>query len=99
MRIKTHPGEILKEEFMIPSELSANKLAKYLDVPLSRIIEIISGKRGITANTALRLSKFFNTDARFWMNLQVEYDLSVARRDLADVLENLSTACGRKEED
>ena len=70
-----HPGEILKTEFLEPMGLSQNKLAKEIGVPPRRINEIIHGKRAITADTALRFSKFFGTTAQFWLNLQAHYEL------------------------
>jgi addiction module HigA family antidote len=73
-----HPGEILREEFLVPLELSMNKLALDLRVPPTRIAEIVHGRRSITPDTALRLGRYFNTSARFWMNLQTNYDLEVA---------------------
>jgi len=73
-----HPGEILLEEFMEPFELSANKLAKTLDVPTNRVTAIIKGTRGITGDTALRLGKAFDTTPNFWMNLQSQYELDIA---------------------
>ncbi|GFM37716.1 HigA family addiction module antitoxin [Desulfovibrio psychrotolerans] len=76
MRIKTHPGEVLREEFMVPFKLSASKLSGYLGVPLSRITEIVNEKRGVTADTAVRLAKFFGNSSEFWINLQVQHDLS-----------------------
>ena len=76
MRIKTHPGEVLREEFMVPWQISANKLSGYLRVPLSRITEIVREQRGVTADTATRLAKFFGTSAEFWLNLQAQHDLS-----------------------
>lgn len=75
------PGEILLEEFMKPFGISQNKLSRDIDVPAGRINEIINGKRAITADTALRLSRFFGTSAELWMNLQVDYDLRKARRE------------------
>jgi len=75
-----HPGEILKEEFMAPLGLSANKLAKTLKVPTNRITNIVSGKRGITEDTALRLSEAFGTTPEFWANLQTHYNLVIARQ-------------------
>lgn len=75
------PGEILLEEFMIPFGISQNKLARDIDVPAGRINEIIKGKRIITADTALRLAKFFGTTPELWLNLQSDYDLRKARRD------------------
>jgi addiction module HigA family antidote len=70
-----HPGEILLEEFLIPMEISAYRLAKEIFIPQTRISEIIKGNRRITADTALRLSKFFGTSAKFWLGLQDDYDL------------------------
>jgi len=71
-----HPGRILKRE-MMARELSANKLALSLRVPSGRITQILNGKRGISAETALRLSRYFGNSARFWMNLQIRYELAV----------------------
>ena len=82
-RIRTHPGEVLAEEFMKPLGLSARALAAELDVPANRITEIIRQRRGVTADTAIRLARRFGTTPRFWMNLQVAYDLSVAEAALA----------------
>jgi len=70
-----HPGEILKEEFMKPLDLSSRKLALTLGVPASRINDIVLKRRGITADTAVKLGKFFKTTPKFWMNLQVSYEL------------------------
>ena len=70
-----HPGEILETEFLQPMGLSQNKLAKEIGVPPRRINEIVHGKRAITADTALRFSKFFGTTAQFWLNLQAHYEL------------------------
>jgi addiction module HigA family antidote len=72
-----HPGEVLQEEFLKPLALSPYRLAKELSVPPRRINEIVLGKRGITADTALRLARFFGTSARFWLNLQTGHDLAV----------------------
>jgi len=72
-----HPGEILAEEFLKPLELSEYRLAKGLRVPARRINEIVHGKRAITADTALRLGRFFRNSARFWLNLQTAYDLQI----------------------
>lgn len=77
-----HPGEILLEEFLEPMELSQYRLAKDISVPARRINEIVHGKRGITADTALRLARYFGTTERFWMNLQTHYDLEVEKRRL-----------------
>ena len=73
-----HPGEILLEEFMKPMGITARQLAADIDVPPSRISELVNGRRPITADTALRLGLYFGMDARFWMNLQTEYDMRVA---------------------
>ncbi|MDF0667559.1 MAG: HigA family addiction module antitoxin [Nitrospira sp.] len=80
-----HPGEILLEEFMKPSDspINANTLAKALDVPANRITAIIKGQRGITGDTAVRLATFFNTTAEFWMNLQKTYELRLAEQALS----------------
>ena len=82
-----HPGEILMEEFLEPLGISQYRLAKDISVPPRRINEIVHGKRSITANTALRLSRFFGTTERFWLNLQVRYDLEVEKDRLEDVLD------------
>jgi addiction module HigA family antidote len=73
-----HPGEILREEFIKPNSLSSRKLAQNLQIPASRINDIVLERRGITADTALRLAKFFCTTPKFWMNLQVSYELRAA---------------------
>jgi addiction module HigA family antidote len=83
-----HPGEILLEDFMKPLGISQYRLAKDIGVPALRISQIIHGKRAITADTALRLGRYFGTDAQSWLNLQTQYDLEVAREALADRLEN-----------
>ncbi len=74
-----HPGEILMEEFLKPLGISQYKLAKNINVPARRINEIVHGKRSITADTALRLSRYFNLSERFWLNLQARYDLEVEK--------------------
>ena len=81
-----HPGEILQEEFLAPFGLTQYRLAKSIDVKQTRISEIIAGRRGITADTALRLARFFGTSEGFWMNLQMSYDADKAREELAEVL-------------
>lgn len=73
-----HPGEILREEYLAPLRMSVNSLAKALNVTPARINDIVRERRGITADTALRLARYFGTDARSWMNLQAAYDLRVA---------------------
>ena len=82
-----HPGEILLEEFLQPLEISQYRLAKDIGVPVRRINEIVLGKRRITADTALRLSRFFGLSVRFWINLQSRYDLELEKDRLSDRLE------------
>jgi len=77
-RIATHPGEVLHEEFMEPLGLSANRLGTMLGVPHNRISDIIRGRRGVTADTALRLARCFGTTPEFWLNLQIAHDVSKA---------------------
>ncbi len=77
------PGDLLREEFMEPLGLSANALARALHVPPNRITAILHGQRAITADTALRLARYFGNTAEFWLNLQADYDLRCARRDKA----------------
>ena len=74
-----HPGETLREDFLQPLGLSANRLAIELQVPVTRVNDIVRGKRAITADTALRLARYFGTTPQFWMNLQSNYDLEVAQ--------------------
>jgi antitoxin HigA-1 len=76
--LPVHPGEILLQEFMKPLQISQNQLARDLNVPPRRINEIVHGKRGITVDTALRLSRHFGTSVEFWINLQTHYELEVA---------------------
>ncbi len=83
-----HPGEILLEEFLQPMGISQYRLAKSISVPQRRISEIVKGTRRVTADTALRLGRFFAMEAQFWLNLQARYDLLVAESALADRLEN-----------
>src|ERR1700681_162647 len=73
-----HPGETLREDYLKPLGMSVNKLALKLQVPATRITEIVHGRRGITADTAFRLARYFNTTPKFWLNLQTSYDLAVA---------------------
>lgn len=84
-----HPGEILFEEFMAPLELSQNRLAIAIDVPPRRINEIVHGKRSISANTALRLSRYFGTSEQFWINLQSRHDIECERDHLAGSLDRI----------
>ena len=82
-----HPGEILLEDFLVPLGLSQYRLAKGISVPPRRINEIVHGKRSISADTALRLSRFFRTSERFWLNLQNRYDLEVEKDRLGEALD------------
>jgi addiction module HigA family antidote len=82
-----HPGEILRAEFMEPLRLSLNRLALDLHVPVTRIAEIVHERRGVSPDTALRLARYFNTSAGFWLNLQSAYDLEVAQDKLARIIE------------
>jgi addiction module HigA family antidote len=77
-----HPGEILREDFLAPLNLSVNALAQALRVPATRLHEIVKERRAVTPDTALRLSRYFGGDAQSWLNLQASYDLKVAERDL-----------------
>ena len=83
-----HPGEILLEDFLLPLGISQYALAKAISVPARRINEIVQGKRGITADTALRLGRYFGVSAQSWMNLQAHYDLEVAEMTLGKRLDD-----------
>ena len=82
-----HPGEILHEEFLKPMGISQNRLALCLRVPVTRVNDIVRGRRAVSADTALRLARFFGTSAEFWLNLQARYDLDIARDALGSRLE------------
>ncbi|MCP4417057.1 MAG: HigA family addiction module antidote protein [Chloroflexi bacterium] len=82
-----HPGEVLLEEFLLPMNISQNKLALAMRVPARRINEIVHGRRRITADTALRLARFFGTSAQFWLGLQLDYDLDVAQDKVGTQIE------------
>jgi addiction module HigA family antidote len=84
-----HPGEILREEFMMPMGLSSNALAKAIHVTPARVNEIVKEQRGITADTALRLARYFGTDAQTWLNLQQHYELECAQRELGPALREI----------
>jgi addiction module HigA family antidote len=84
-----HPGEILLEEFLIPLEISQNQLARNIAVPPRRINEIVLGKRSISADTDLRLSRAFGTSEGFWLGLQMDFDLEEKRRQIAKQLKNI----------
>ena len=84
-----HPGEVLSEEFLIPMEITAYRLAKETKITQTRISQIIKGKRRITADTALRLSKYFGTTAKFWLGLQDDYDLEESKKGIETVLDEI----------
>jgi antitoxin HigA-1 len=87
-----HPGEILNEDFLKPMGITQYRIAKSIGVPQRRIGEIVAGRRAITADTALRLARFFRTDAQSWMNLQAHYDLAVAEEALSERINREVTA-------
>ena len=93
-RIPTHPGEMLKEEFLIPMGITQRELADSISVPYQRINELVNGKRGVTPSTALRLAKFFGNTPGFWMNLQLRWDLYRAQISEARQLENIKPYAG-----
>lgn len=84
-----HPGEILKEQFMAEFGLSINKVARDLRVPPTRISEIVNERRGVSADTAIRLARYFGTTPEFWMNLQTAYDLDVSRSSVKQIAEDV----------
>lgn len=86
-RTRTHPGEVLREEYLVPLKMSARALASALSVPPNRITEIMRGERDVSADTAIRLGRYFGTDPRFWLNMQAAHDLSKAtqRNDYSKV--------------
>ena len=84
-----HPGEVLMEEFLLPMEISAYRLSKDLDIPQTRISQILKGKRRITADTALRLSSYFGNSAKFWLGLQNDYDIEEEQRINKGVLKRI----------
>ena len=86
-----HPGEVLSEEFLIPFGISAYKLAKDIGIPQTRVSEILKGNRRITADTALRLSKYFGNSAKFWLGLQDDFDLEAEANAKAGLLNNIPT--------
>lgn len=81
-----HPGEVLREEFMVPMHLSSNALARAIGVTSARVNEIVRERRGISADTALRLARYFGTDAQSWLNLQLRYDVACAQDAIGSVL-------------
>ncbi len=82
-----HPGETLKEDYLVPLELSVNALAKALGIGATRLNEIVRGERGVSADTALRFARYFNTSPEFWLNLQTLYDLRLAQQKAGSRIE------------
>ena len=82
-----HPGEVLREDYLVPLNMSANALAKALNVPAPRVNDIVRERRGVTADTAMRLARYFGGDARSWLNLQAAYDLRLAELQNAERIE------------
>ena len=86
-----HPGEVLLEEFLLPLEITAYRLSKSINIPQTRISEILKGKRRITADTALRLGKFFGNSAKFWLGLQDDYDLEEEKNNKQKEFDQIQT--------
>lgn len=93
---KIHPGEILREEFLRPMDMSSYELAKQIRVPVPRVNDIVLEKRGITADTALRLARFFGTSDEFWMNLQTAYEIRMAQSRLSGTLKEIRPRKARR---
>ena len=91
-REPTHPGEILRDEFLNPMNITQKQLAEAIYVPFQRVNELINGKRGVTPSTSLRLSKYFGVSEDFWMNLQVRWDLYRMQKKEKNILEKISPA-------
>jgi addiction module HigA family antidote len=94
-RSPTHPGEMLLEEFLNPMSLTQRELADAIHVPYQRINDIVHGRRSVTPSTALRLAKFFNMSADFWMNLQLRWDMYHAQQEDAAILKKIQPVCTR----
>ncbi len=88
-RVPTHPGEMLREEFLVPMGITQRELANCIRVPYQRINELVNGKRGVTPSTALRLARYFGTSPGYWMNLQLRWDLYRAQQSEAQQLEKI----------
>lgn len=84
-----HPGEVLREEFLVPYGLTANALATALQVPAPRINDVVRERRAVTVDTALRMAQYFGTSAEFWLGLQTDYDMALARASMGDVLSRI----------
>ena len=85
-----HPGEIIKEEYLAPVDMSVNALAIALRIPAPRINDVVRQKRAISVDTALRLARYFSTTAQFWLNLQTSYDLKIAQQSMANIVDEIS---------
>lgn len=90
-----HPSETIREDYLKPLGMSANRLALELRVPATRMTEIVNGRRGVTADTALRLARYFDTTPKFWLNLQASYDLAIAAEAKADEIARTVNPRGR----
>lgn len=99
IRIPTHPGEMLIEEFLLPMGMTQRELADAVNVPYQRIGDIVNGKRGITPSTALRLAKFFGVSADFWMNIQLRWDLYFAMQSEGEMLNAIKPVAMRSQRD
>ncbi|MCC5996716.1 MAG: HigA family addiction module antidote protein [Oceanicaulis sp.] len=86
VRLRTHPGEVLREEFMAPLGVSRNRLSREAGLPLSAVSAIAAGRRAVTAETALRLARYFGTSAQFWLNLQSAHDLAAAQAAVGEAI-------------
>jgi addiction module HigA family antidote len=86
-----HPGEILKEEFLIPMEITAYRLSKSIGIPQTRTSQILKGNRGISVDTALRFSKFFGNSVQFWLGIQNDYEIEEQKLKIKDILEQIET--------
>ncbi len=91
-REPTHPGEMLREEFLLPMNITQQQLADAIHVPFQRVNELVNGKRGVTPSTSLRLAKFFGVSEDFWMSLQVRWDLYRAKKKELEILKKIKPA-------
>ena len=89
-----HPGEVLQEEFLVPFEISAYRLAKDIGIPQTRVSEILKGNRRITADTALRLARYFGNSAKFWLGLQDDFDLEQEAREKKEIIQAIKSLHG-----
>jgi addiction module HigA family antidote len=94
-RVPTHPGEMLRQEFLEPMEMTQQELADAIHVPYQRVNEIVNGRRGVSPSTSLRLARYFGTTPGFWMNLQLRWDLYHAQKSEAETLDSISPHAGQ----